>query len=290
MDTELLRTFVALSKSKSFSRAADALYVTQSTVTKRIRELEKELAAHLFTRGKRHIDLTAEGEIFLSYAKRMLELQDISFKEIGAHGKFNRSLKIGATNSIYESDLPPLITNYLSSLKSNAIRITIDHSNDLLELLQDGVLDVVFSSVPLNKHGYECVPFQSDDLVLVAGSKNTAIQDEIMKSDLAEIDYLMCNFALQDIGAFIRELFPAHHQFSFEIDNSTKLIPYLLKGIGCTFLPKKMAAPYMARNELRVVRLIDLKTPIIKSYCTFRSSERQRIDEFLNRSSGEAFV
>jgi len=284
MDTEILRTFVALSKVKSFSRTADTLYVTQSTVTKRIGELEKELSARLFKRDKRHVALTIEGEIFLSYAKRMLELQDASFKEIGAHIKFNCFLKVGVTNSIYECYLPPLITNYLSPQKNNAIRITIDHSNDLLAMLQDGVLDVVFSYVPFHKNGYECIPFQTDELVLVTSSKNTSIHEEITKNDLAKTSYLLCNFTLQDAGLFIRELFPAYHQFSFEIDNSTKLIPYLLEGIGCTFLPKMMIEPYVANHELRVIRLSDLETPIIKSYSAFRSSDQQRMDEFLNLS------
>ncbi len=284
MDTDILRTFVALSKAKSFSRTADTLYVTQSTVTKRIGELEKELSVQLFKRDKRHVALTVEGEIFLSYAKRMLELEDASFKEIGAHIKFNHFLRVGATNSIYECYLPPLIANYLSPQKNNAVRITIDHSNDLLAMLQDGVLDVVFSYVPFHKMGYGCIPFQTDELVLVASSNNTSLQADITKSDLAKIDYLLCNFTLQDAGLFIRELFPAHHQFSFEIDNSTKLLPYLLEGIGCTFLPKKMVDPCVAKHELRVIRLSDLETPIIKSYCAFRLSDRQRIDEFLNLS------
>ena len=72
MNTESLLTFITLAKVKNFTSTADALFVSQSTVTKRIAELEKELNTRLFIRNYKRLTLTKEGNIFLNYAKRIL--------------------------------------------------------------------------------------------------------------------------------------------------------------------------------------------------------------------------
>ena len=76
---------------------------------------------------------------------------------------------------------------------------------------------------------------------------------------------MMCNFALNDVGEFIRNLFPTHYQFKFEIDNSTKLIPYLINTTGYSFLPDKMIEQELADKKLHDSSS-GLKTPKINSY------------------------
>ena len=64
MDTSTLRTFIALSQIKNFTKTARQLYIAQSTVTNRIRDLEKELGVLLFTRNRKQVELTSAGENF----------------------------------------------------------------------------------------------------------------------------------------------------------------------------------------------------------------------------------
>ena len=66
MDTESIRTFLVLARTRNYTRAADQLFVAQSTVTNRINELEKELGFMLFTRTNRSVELTVKGEQFIS--------------------------------------------------------------------------------------------------------------------------------------------------------------------------------------------------------------------------------
>ncbi|CAK8739831.1 HTH-type transcriptional regulator HdfR [Sodalis praecaptivus] len=61
MDTELLKTFLEVSRTRHFGRAAEALYLTQSAVSFRIRQLETQLGVSLFTRYRNNIRLTAAG-------------------------------------------------------------------------------------------------------------------------------------------------------------------------------------------------------------------------------------
>lgn len=266
MDTQCLQTFIKLAEYKNFTKTADSLFIAQSTVTNRIAELEREVGCQLFERNKRKVILTSEGEIFLSYAKRITELSDAGIRELHSLNRFSNILKIGTANTIYECHLFPKIKNYVASNPDNGVKITIGHSHDLLQGIQDKLFDVVYSYIPFYKSGYQCELFAKDKLVLVTNFQNNTYSEGIHQKELVKANYLYCNFALQEVGLFIRELFPPHYQFGFEINNATKLIPYLLVSSGISFLPESIAEPYLISNQLRVIPLIDFDSPKINCY------------------------
>lgn len=266
MDTQTLETFLLLSKIRNFTQTAEQLFVAQSTVTNRIADLEAELGTLLFSRDNRKVELTTSGILFESYAKRMLELEQTAFQELHTVRQFSDTIRIGTTNTIYECHLYSRISAWLKNHPQSALKVTIGHSHDLLCALQDGILDVVYCYTPLIKKGISCELFSLDELILVAGASHNPYPMGIHKADLVHSDYLFCNFALQEAGSFIRELFPPHFSFRFEIDNSTKLIPYLLDLGGISFLPESLATPYIEQGTLVKIPLLDFAAPIISSY------------------------
>ena len=152
--------------------------------------------------------------------------------------------------------------------------MTIGQSTHLLEQLQDDILDVVFSYLPLNKSNYHCELFRQDKLVLVTDIKNTEYEQGITKYELLATNYLMCNFALKDVGQFIRNLFPKYHQFAIEIDDCSKIIPFLIGSNTYTFLPANMAKPYVSEEKIRIIPLLDLQTPRINSYIVCNNAKK----------------
>lgn len=275
MDTENLRTFIALAEHRNFTKTADTLFIAQSTVTNRIAELERETVRPLFWRNKRRVTLTAEGEAFLGYAKRIVELSDTGIQDINSLNKYSDILRIGTTNTIYECHLFPKIRDYIKSYSQNAVKVTIGHSNDLLKALQDDLLDVIYIYLPFNKAEYKCELFAVDDLILVTGCHNNRYENGILKEELVDSHYFYCNFALQEVGLFIKELFPPHYQFGFEIDNSTKLVPYLLEFDGVSFIPESIAAPYIAEGQLRKIELSDFDSPKINCYKIYKENNKK---------------
>ena len=121
-----------------------------------------------------------------------------------------------------------------------SLHVTISHTADMMRQLQEGTLDAIFSFSAMFKSGFVCQPYRTDSLVLVCKASDTSYAKGIYKDDLQKIDYLFCNFALQGVGLYIQDLFPRHHRFPLEIDNSTKLPQYVAEGIGYTFLPKSL--------------------------------------------------
>ncbi len=272
MDIESIKTFMVLANTKNYTRAANQLFVAQSTITNRIHELEKELGFQLFHRTNRLVELTPEGGKFRRYAEKVIELTDTSLAEISATRKYDHYLRIGCADSIYEGHLAGLILKHRKNHPKDYLKISIGLTEHLLEQIQNDMLDVVFTYLPLSKNSVHCELYKQDTLVLVTDIQNVKYRKGIKVEQLLEEKYLMCNFALQDVGQYIRKLFPKYHQFELEIDDCMKIVPYLLHQDNYTFLPKDMADPYIKSKQLRQVPLIDFNTPVINSYIIYKKS------------------
>lgn len=264
MDIQVLKTFVTLAECRHFTHAAEKLHITQSTVTKRIADLELELEKQLFLRTNKSVSLTNEGEILYNYAIRILELVEESYQKIHSSRKYKEVVRIGAPNFIYDCYL-------FDSLKESierdiAIKVVLDHSERLIQMLQDDLLDVVYSFVPYMKKGYVCEVFHEDEFLLVTNYSNTEYEMGISIEMLNQINYLLCNFTVENLGNYIKELFLPFQQFKFEIDNSSKLLNYLITYGGYSFLPRKMVEKYIENKVLRSIPLKDFDAPKVISY------------------------
>ena len=270
MNTESIKTFIMLSKLKNFTRTAERMYVAQSTVTNRIGELENETGKRLFVRKQGGVELTEEGELFLGYAERIAELEDTFIQQVNAAARYSKKLRIGTINAVYESELYPLVSGYCRNEPDVAVKVVLGHSADLLRMLQDDVVDVAFSYIPLKRAGFVCRKFSADEFVLLASPAANEYKRGITKERLISSRYLMCNFAFGDAGEFVRSLFPPRHAFGFEIDNSSKVIDYLKDGLGYSFLPRKMAEREISAGELEIVQPVGFSAPEIVSYCSYK--------------------
>ncbi|EEI3270877.1 HTH-type transcriptional regulator HdfR [Salmonella enterica] len=101
VDTELLKTFLEVSRTRHFGRAAEALYLTQSAVSFRIRQLENQLGVNLFTQHRNNIRLTTAGEKLLPYAETLMNTWQAARKEV-AHTSRHNEFSIGASASLWE--------------------------------------------------------------------------------------------------------------------------------------------------------------------------------------------
>ena len=272
MNTEELKTFIYLSKVKNFTLAAEKLRIAQSTVTNRISELEKEVGKRLFSRGSKTVTLTEAGEIFLRYAERILELQDTSIEEMNAISSHSRKFSIGAINATYEVYVKPLVDECLKDNSITSIKVMLGHSLDLIQQLQDNMLDMVFSAVPLKRVGYACDVYDVDRVALVCAKGKNEYPSGITKAQLSKLPYLMCDLTLSEAGVFIRSLFPQNHVFRLDVDNTSKLFPYLENGLGYSFLPYKLVKDKIEDGALEEVALKDFTAPKVTTYLIYRQS------------------
>ena len=82
----------------------------------------------------------------------------------------------------------------------------------------------------------------------------------------------MCDLTLSDAGLYIRSLFPKNHVFRLEVDNTSKLFPYIEQGIGYAFLPYKLVEQQLKDGVFEEVSLKDFASPTVNTYLIYRQS------------------
>ncbi|MCR5667005.1 MAG: LysR family transcriptional regulator [Eubacterium sp.] len=179
MEFRHLEVFVAVAELKSFSKAAEYLYLTQPTVSSHINSLEKELNIKLFNRTTKFLQITPEGEELYNYANRIIRLKNAALESI-TH-EHNTTLRVGAS-SLPGSHMLPIIASEFYKLHPNVrFDIHTGDSDEIEDQVIRGVLD--FGLVGSNSYHSNCVyeQFATDELSIV--TPNTPEYRQILLSD-----------------------------------------------------------------------------------------------------------
>ena len=151
INTDLLRTFSVVAETRHFTAAAQRLNASQSAVSMQIQRLEESLQTRLFERSKREVRVTAEGEILLRYARRVMRLTDETLTEMGrrlAAGK----VRVGATDTSM-CYLPEMLRQFSSRYPMVDVELHCDRSWDALDALDAGDIDLAFVSQCRGREG-----------------------------------------------------------------------------------------------------------------------------------------
>ncbi|APQ11039.1 hypothetical protein BJP27_05830 [Pseudomonas oryzihabitans] len=141
LDIQSLRIFIKISELRSFTRAAEALYVTQPAISQHIRRLEESLGVQLFSRDNKQALLTLEGEKLLKYAREIVISND-RVGEIFGEKPLKETVTIGMPEHFCEQVLPQIISGMASQMPSIQIIVKVARSVLLSELVNDGKVDV----------------------------------------------------------------------------------------------------------------------------------------------------
>ena len=145
MDTELLKTFLEVSRTRHFGRAAEALYLTQSAVSFRIRQLENQLGVNLFTRHRNNIRLTPAGERLLPYAETLMSTWIAARKEVSQTARHNE-FSIGASASLWECLLPGWLTQAYQKNPGMQFEARVSQRQFLVKQLHERQLDLLITT------------------------------------------------------------------------------------------------------------------------------------------------
>ncbi|CAK9886460.1 MAG: HTH-type transcriptional regulator GltR [Candidatus Erwinia impunctatus] len=147
MDSDLLKTFLQVSRTRHFGRAAEALYLTQSAVSFRIRQLENQLGTALFIRHRNNIQLTPAGERLIPYAEKLMNTWLQVRQEI-AGAQQQRVFSVGASPLIWEGFLSPWLHRLLQHPKCPTIGTKITPRQLSVHQLHERHLDLLITTTP----------------------------------------------------------------------------------------------------------------------------------------------
>ena len=141
LDMDVLRTFVTGFELGSFARAADRLGRSQSAVSTQLRKLEDQVGRPLVQKSGRGLALTTAGESLLSYAKRLLELNDEALASIRG-AEVEGWARLGLPQDFAESWLPPVLARFAQAHPRVRVEVHVDRSIPVTEKIFKGELDL----------------------------------------------------------------------------------------------------------------------------------------------------
>ncbi|WP_434291169.1 LysR substrate-binding domain-containing protein [Celeribacter sp. SCSIO 80788] len=168
LDTDLLRTFVAIAEEGGFTSAALRIYRTQSAVSQQMRRLEETLGVTLFEKVGRQRELSQAGQNLLTYARQIIALNDQAVMMVNASEE-SGEVRIGAPHDIADSILPGFLSTFAQTNPRVHVVLKVDRSPNLMPLLEDGRLDMTLTT--RHSERFEGKLLRSSPTVWIASSK-----------------------------------------------------------------------------------------------------------------------
>lgn len=142
LDTEVLRSFVAIAESGSFTRAAKQVFRTPSALSMQIKRLEETLGHPLFVREARQVRLTPEGETLLGYGRRLLKLNQEAVSRFLAPS-VEGTVRVGTPDDVGTRILPQVLSRFARSHPAVQVEVLAGRSGELVRRMAEERLDMV---------------------------------------------------------------------------------------------------------------------------------------------------
>jgi len=141
LELDVLRTFVAIAETGSFTAAANAVFRTPSAVSMQIKKLEEMLGRSVFQRDARSVSLTADGELLLNYARRLLALNREAVSKF-VMPDISGIVRLGSPDDYGERILPSVLKRFAQTHPAIAVDVVIDQSANLRKRMANRQLDL----------------------------------------------------------------------------------------------------------------------------------------------------
>ena len=172
-----LRAFLLVAHHRSFTRAAETLFITPSGLSVLIRELETQLGFRLFDRTTRHVTPTAYGNELLAVAKESLERLDAATSRLGKSAKeASRSLSVGSTQLFAADVLPQAIKEFRGLRSDVRIQLFDGDRNSIVQMVQAGKLDIGLMAFIKPAPGIRRTPLFRFSLMVIRPDNNPAFR------------------------------------------------------------------------------------------------------------------
>lgn len=244
MDTELARTFLTVVAAGNFVKAAERLFVTQSTVSSRIQSLEEQLGCRLFVRNKAGTALTPAGRQFQKHAVNLMRTIEQARQDVGVPHGYRASLTVGGRIGIWEDLLLLWLPTMRADMPDVAIRAEIGFEEDLMLGLVDGRIDIAVMYTPQSRPGLRVEPLIEEELVLVHAE--AAEDGQPMSPDYIYIDW--------------GPEFMSRHAASFPDFTGPGLtanigwlgLQYILAAGGSGYFPRRLVTQHLSAGALHL--------------------------------------
>lgn len=259
-----LDTLLLVAEKKNFTRAAQALSLTQPAVSHHISQLEQELGLRLFVRGNGDLILTPEGETVLRYVRRMKALEKKMAEELQEAGRRLTRLRIGITHTAESSIVAEVLARYTNENPGISITIVTDNINNLYDMLENFELDLAVVEGRSTRPELSALMLDTDYLVCVLANTHPLSHSSMITLDEIRQEKLILRLpnsetrvrfesALAAIGESI-----ADFQVILEVDNVATIKDLIRKNLGISILARSACMDELRKGKLTALPIENL--------------------------------
>lgn len=261
MELEQLKHFLKVAELSNFTRAAEAVGLSQPALSRSIMRLEEELGQPLFERQTRNVALTDSGKLLIERARRILSMVDDAKSEIHDDGQTGQ-LRIAAIPTIAPYFLPDRLRIFHQRYPQARIIVQEDTTENLLDKLTDGVVDIAVAAFPINAKYLQTEPLFDEELLLAMSVDNPlATKKSIYMKDIEHLPFILLGEAhclTDSVITFCNQ--KSIHPVSVERTSQLAMVQELVAlNHGISFVPQM--ARKVDRNECRIYRSLEGRRP-----------------------------
>lgn len=251
MEMRQLKIFCAVAEHGSFTAAAEKIHTVQSNVTMRVKELETELSQQLFIRQKSGVVLTAAGQTFLGYARRILQLTDESRNALLDSATPSGHLRLGSMETTAAIRLPQVLTKYREKHPQVQLSLLTGTTVELIKAIESYRLDGAFvggfhANIELSQE-----EVFEEELVLVSSGEfeSLAALTRVMPQQTVLVFRTGC-FYRSTLEHWFYQVGLVPNQI-MELGTLDGILSCVAAGMGITLLPRIVAENYGSRQAIR---------------------------------------
>lgn len=202
-----LKVFSCVAKHLSFTKAAEELLISQPAITKHIKELESIYNVRLFERNGNKIEITNEGKLLYQHSEKIInDYNNLDFEMHLLQNTYKGELHIGASSTIAQYVLPPLLAKYSENFPDIKIDFLSGNSRDIESLLHEHKIDIGLVEGISRDSTLHYEKFLDDELVGVISTKCPFAKDEITIEELISTPLVMREHGSGTLDVIKKEL------------------------------------------------------------------------------------
>ena len=257
-------TLLAVAEQKSFTKAAEALSLTQPAVSHHISQLEDELGVKIFLRGKGELRVTPEGEIVVRCAKRMSAMNDRLRSDLADNERHLSRLRIGITHTAESNLITEVIARYSREDNGTAITLITETINNLYMMLENYELDLAIVEGKPARGDLYSLMLDTDYLVCVMSNDNPLAHSQLVT--LGELKKqkmilrlptsatrILFESRLESIGETL-----ADFDVMLEVDSIAAIKDLVRKDLGISILARSACMDEIRKGKLTALPIENL--------------------------------
>lgn len=258
-----IRTFITVADYKSFTQAAEAMFMTQPAVSSQIKSLEDTFGLSLIERNDKRVQLTEAGKLFYRESKEILAVYDRAVESMDEFKGLKRGkISLGASTIPGEYVMPRLIGEFRKLYPGINVSLTVADTSQVIDLLYERKIDLGVVGAKTESNHVEFIPFLQDELILLAGMESS-VPEVISSKDLLNLE-MVSREAGSGTRSVVKECLAVKGiketdlNLVMELGSTQSVITGISGNLGVGFVSKWAAESALKAGAVKQITIDDL--------------------------------